>query len=228
MHDQLKIGVSSCLLGEPVRYDGRSKRNGLVADRISRLFDFVPVCPEVEAGFSIPRPPVQLVADQETLRALGVRDPTLDVTESLKQFSTAKAEQLKELSGYIFKARSPSCGPDVLIHTMSGGEAGRGMGLFVCAMNDRYPLLPIIDEESIADSEQGGRFLLKALLYSQWQKMASCDRYVEQSPEIIPEIWHRWVAEIYSERCYFPLSPEELSGSVSKRSEIASLLRHLS
>ena len=220
MYDQLKIGVSSCLLGEPVRYDGRSKRNGLVADGVFRLFDFVPVCPEVEAGFSVPRSPVQLVGNPGTLRVLGVGDRTLDVTEGLEQFSTAKAEELNGLSGYIFKARSPSCGPDVPIHDMSGEKIGRSMGLFVRAMTDRYPLLPVIDEEGIADSDLGGRFLLKVLLYSRWQKMASCNHYVEQSSELFPETWHRWMAEIYSKRCYFPLSQEELSGREHKRSKI--------
>ncbi len=159
MGSRLKIGVSTCLLGEPVRYDGRGRRNDLVIEILSPRFELIPVCPEVEAGLGVPRPPVQLVGDPLWPRARGVEERWLDVTAELECFSAIRVKTFSHLSGFLFKARSPSCGLDVPIYDQDGRETGRGRGIFVRILKEHYPLLPVIDEEGFSDPGRRNRFL---------------------------------------------------------------------
>lgn len=101
------VGVSSCLLGERVRYDGRHKRDNVVTKILSRVFEFVPVCPEVSIGLGVPRAPIRLVGRVAAPRAIGVADASVDVTDKLASFGACMGRDLADLSGYIFKSRSP-------------------------------------------------------------------------------------------------------------------------
>src|SRR5688572_14898057 len=107
----LKIGISQCLLGAEVRYDGSHKRNSFVVDLLGQFFSWVPVCPEVESGMGVPREPVGLKASEEGTRMVGVESGT-DHTEALNRFTVNKIEDLEgvPLRGYILKSGSPSCG----------------------------------------------------------------------------------------------------------------------
>ncbi len=157
---RLTIAVSSCLLGNRVRYDGRDKRNGWICDQLVRDFNLIPICPEADAGLSIPRPPVQLVGDPQRPRALGVEDASLDVTAILESFAAKRVAELSEISGFICKARSPSCGlGTVPVYDMAGEVVAEDHGIFMRMLRQRYPLLPIIDEQGIGDPERRRRFL---------------------------------------------------------------------
>jgi uncharacterized protein YbbK (DUF523 family) len=109
--EKIRIGVSGCLVGERVRYDGEDKRDAFIADTLGAAFELVPVCPEVAIGMGVPRPPIRLVGDPLHPRALGVDDPALDVTAPLTAYGRRMAVELDDIGAYIFKSRSPSCGP---------------------------------------------------------------------------------------------------------------------
>lgn len=148
-----RVGVSRCLLGDTVRYDGDSSANTTVIETLGELFELVPVCPEVEAGLSIPRPPVQLTGSIENPRLTGRDDSSLDVTDMLTTYCQQKPAALNNLCGYVFKSRSPSCGLNstpVFIDGECVSEDSRGV--FARALCEHYPDLPAIEE---ADLEHG-------------------------------------------------------------------------
>ncbi len=163
MHnDALKplVGISQCLLGDAVRYDGRSKANKIVLEQLSLLFDLVPVCPEVEAGLSIPRPPVQLTGSIENPKLIGRDDPSIDVTNIMQRYCDIKPAELKHLSGFIFKSRSPSCGLNsapVFINEQCVTETSRG--IFAKIMCTAYPDLAVIEDSELENKNLLHRFI---------------------------------------------------------------------
>ena len=107
---KIKVGISSCLLGESVRYDGGHKRDDYIIDTLTQHFDLIGVCPEVAIGLGVPRPPIQLVETRTGTSVLSVDDPTNDVTARLSRFASRTSVELSDVCGYIFKSGSPSCG----------------------------------------------------------------------------------------------------------------------
>ena len=149
MSDRPRVGVSACLLGERVRYDGGDKRDAWLVEVLGPRVEWVPVCPEVEAGLGTPREPMNLGRDgggRLVLVTDRVRD---DLTRRMSDYSTGRASELAaaHLDGYVLKAGSPSCGLDVPV----GHE--RGMGLFATALTARLEGLPIADERELADPQ---------------------------------------------------------------------------
>ena len=155
------VGVSACLLGHKVRYDGQTKPNSFVIDVLSNVFELDAICPEVEAGLGLPRPPVQLVSSGQGLRMLGVDNPLLDVTDQISEYSRLKVESLSHLSAYVFKARSPSCG----LHSPLLPE-GRSAGLFAKALRIRWPDLPVIEESGLEGMVDQQAFIRKVQAYA--------------------------------------------------------------
>ncbi|GMR01571.1 MAG: hypothetical protein BMS9Abin19_0970 [Gammaproteobacteria bacterium] len=165
------VGVSQCLLGDAVRYDGQSKPNQVVIKQFSQLFELVPVCPEVEAGLSIPRPPVQLTGDIKNPELIGRDDPAVDVTNIMQQYCDTKPAELKHLSGFIFKSRSPGCGLNstpIFINGQCVTETGRGV--FARAIRDNYPDLPVI-EDSDFDNALINDFIRSVKIYRRERAM---------------------------------------------------------
>ena len=154
------VGVSQCLLGAAVRYDGRSKFCAIVVDRLSQIFQFVPVCPEVESGLPIPRPPVQLTGSIEQPRLIGRDDPNIDITEIMQQYCDTEITRFDNLSGYIFKSRSPSCGLNstpVYIDGQCITENSRGM--FAKNLCEAYPKLAVIEDHELENKDLLDRFI---------------------------------------------------------------------
>jgi uncharacterized protein YbbK (DUF523 family) len=154
------VGVSQCLLGDAVRYDGASKSNQVVIEQLSSIFTFVPVCPEVEAGLSIPRPPVQLTGSVENPKLTGRDDPSIDVTAIMQSYCQTKPAELKDISGFIFKSRSPSCGLNttpVFIDDQCISETGTGV--FSKSLCRSYPDLPVIDDSELISQKQIDQFI---------------------------------------------------------------------
>ena len=154
------VGVSRCLLGDAVRYDGDSKANKIIIEQLSQLFELVPVCPEVEAGLSIPRPPVQLTGSIEAPRLTGRDDPSLDVTGIMQKYCSTKPAELNQLAGFTFKSRSPSCGLNstpVFINDSCVTETGRG--IFASSLCKAYPKLPIIEDIDLDDQNKLDKFI---------------------------------------------------------------------
>lgn len=159
-----RLGISQCLLGDRVRYDGASIADSVVLEKLAALFELVAICPEVEAGFGVPRPAVQLSGDLLEPRVTGRDDPTLDVTARLSEYTQARLAGLAELDGYVFKSRSPSCGLNstpVFVAGVCITEASRGV--FARAVCQRYPDLPVI-EDSALGSEQALQVFIDAVM----------------------------------------------------------------
>ncbi|WP_421621404.1 YbgA family protein [Alkalilimnicola ehrlichii] len=172
-HTKIPVGISSCLLGEPVRYDRGHKRSAFITDILAAYFDFRPVCPEVAIGLGVPRPPIRLAGDPERPRAVGVRDPRVDVTAPLRAYGERMAGELDYISGYIFKSKSPSCG---LFRVKVYGESGRapsatGRGLYAQAITEANPLLPVEEEGRLNDPVLRENFIGRVYAYHRWQTL---------------------------------------------------------
>lgn len=145
------VGVSQCLLGDAVRYDGQSKSNAIVIEKFSALFTLVPVCPEVEAGLSIPRPPVQLTVSIKNPKLTGRDDPTIDITDIMQQYCKTKSLKLNHLSGFIFKSRSPSCGlHSTPVFIKNKIATKNSQGIFARTVTTHTPALPVIEESNFS------------------------------------------------------------------------------
>ncbi len=158
------VGISQCLLGDAVRYDGKAKPNQTVLTHLSKIFHLIPVCPEVEAGLGIPRPPVQLTGDTENPELIGRDDPSINITRIMQVYCETRPAELSHLDGFIFKSRSPSCGLNstpVFINRRCISETASGM--FARALCRRYPKLSVIDENDLNNQEQLNNFLNKVL-----------------------------------------------------------------
>lgn len=149
----LRVGISSCLVGQKVRFDGQHKRDPLATDLLARYFTFVPVCPEVEIGLGIPRETIRLERSGDSVRLVAPKSG-LDHTETMAAYSLRKAETLAkmDLCGYILKKDSPSCGMErVKVYSGPGAPAKNGRGLFAMALMGRLPLLPVEEEGRLQD-----------------------------------------------------------------------------
>lgn len=173
--EKVPVGISSCLLGEAVRHDGGHKRNDDILATLGRCFDLQPCCPEVAIGMGVPRPPVRLVRTAEGVRARGVRDPTLDVTDALEACARDRRDWHAGLCGYIFKKDSPSCGvTGVRIHP-EGSEVPEpeGTGLYAARLVADFPLLPVEDEGRLADPALRENFVRRVHMLWRWQQMVA-------------------------------------------------------
>ncbi len=153
MSDRITIGVSHCLLGERVRYDGQHKRDSFVVDTLGKYVEFVPVCPEVECGLPVPREAMRLVGTVEEPRLMTQRTG-IDHTDRMLNWARTRLDGLADegLCGFIFKAKSPSSGMErVKVYNGHGGMSGRAPGLFAREFMARFPLLPVEEEGRLCD-----------------------------------------------------------------------------
>jgi len=148
--EKICIGVSRCLLGDAVRYDGQSKPSAIAIEQLAEQFELIPICPEVEAGLSIPRPPVQLRGRIDSLRLIGRDDPKLEITGLMHDYCEQKLPKLEQLAGFIAKSRSPSCGYNSTPVFTDNGEATSLLtsGIFTQSLVE-HRLLPIIEETQL-------------------------------------------------------------------------------
>lgn len=169
MNNCIRVGISSCLLGNEVRYDGRHSRNDAIIKSMSSLFELIPFCPEVAIGLSIPRPPINLVNVDGVIRVRGVDDPTHDVTEALTNYAGSLSGQLNMLSGYIFKSRSPSCGlADVNVYDSKTNQlVTTSAGKYATTIMLQHPQLPVVDERALFDENSCDTFIKRVLAYSE-------------------------------------------------------------
>ncbi len=171
MNDKIKVGVSSCLLGNKVRYDGGHKHDRYITDILGSYFDFVAVCPEVECGLSIPRETMRLVGDLEKPRLVTSRTG-IDHTQKMLDFCNRRVKELEQenLCGFIFKKDSPSSGLHrVKVFGKSGQSQKKGRGLFAAALVENFPLLPVEEEGRLHDAPLRENFIENVFCYKRWQ-----------------------------------------------------------
>lgn len=152
------IGVSSCLLGNRVRYDGSDRLSHLVTSQLGQLFELTAFCPEMEIGLGVPREPIHLVRTSEGVRC---QRGELDFTQRLTALADERQNWLNSLDGYVFKARSPSCGIASTKIDGAAGEANYGWGIFAARVAELYPQLALIEDTSLEDRSQYDSFVQK-------------------------------------------------------------------
>jgi uncharacterized protein YbgA (DUF1722 family)/uncharacterized protein YbbK (DUF523 family) len=171
---RIRIGISSCLLGEQVRFDGNHKHDHYLSGTLGAVFEFVPVCPEVAIGMGVPRPTIHLVGTPEAPHLVGVKTADLDVTDKMINYGQRTARKLGDLSGYIFKSKSPSCGMErVKLYDGKGGGSKQGVGLYAREIMHAHPLLPVEEEGRLGDPLLRDNFLERVFTYHRWQELTA-------------------------------------------------------
>ncbi|MDH5649019.1 MAG: DUF523 and DUF1722 domain-containing protein [Gammaproteobacteria bacterium] len=166
---EIKIGISSCLLGQRVRYDGGHKQHSYIENTLGRFFEFVPFCPEMEIGMGVPREPVRLVRDGESLRCIGVRNPELDVTEKLTACADGQRSWHETLCGYILKKDSPSCGMERVKVYRNDQPERNGSGLYASGLMSNFPDLPVEEEGRLGDPLLRENFIRRVFVLYRWK-----------------------------------------------------------
>ena len=171
MTERLRLGISTCLLGENVRYDGGHKRNRFLIETLGAYVDWMPVCPEVEMGLSTPRPPIRLErADGGGVR-LVMPSTDEDLTARMNQFTINRIEAIRgqRISGYVLKSGSPSCCMErVRVYDANGVPARDGVGLFAEVLMREMPQLPVEEEGRLNDALLRENFISRIFARSRW------------------------------------------------------------
>lgn len=168
---KIPIGISSCLLGQPVRYDGGHKSDAYIIGTLSQYFEFQAFCPEVAIGMGVPRPTIQLVKVNNQVRGVGTKNPDLDVTRPLQDYAHAQLSAQSELCGYILKKDSPSCGMERVKVYVSGQPQKTGVGLYAEVLMVNNPLLPVEEEGRLGDSRLRENFIQRVFVLHRWQQL---------------------------------------------------------
>ena len=168
----IRIGVSSCLLGNEVRFDGGHKHDRYITGTLGNYFIFVPVCPEVECGLSIPREAMRLVGDPESPR-LVTNKTGIDHTDRMTRWALNRVHELahENLCGFIFKSKSPSSGMErVKVYDSNNVPRAIGVGLFARIFKEHFPLLPVEEEGRLHDMTLRENFIESVFVYQRWRE----------------------------------------------------------
>ncbi|MFH1279032.1 MAG: DUF523 and DUF1722 domain-containing protein [Candidatus Eisenbacteria bacterium] len=168
--ERLRIGISSCLLGQQVRFDGGHKRDRFLTDILGGYAEWVPVCPEVDIGLGTPRESIRIVRAGGKDRLVGGKSGA-DHTEKMTAYSKVQAGELagRGLHGYVLKKDSPSCGMErVRVYDENGVPAKEGAGFFARALMERLPLLPVEEEGRLRDPRLRENFITRVFAYARW------------------------------------------------------------
>lgn len=172
VNETVKIGISSCLLGENVRYDGGHKLDRFLRDTLGHYVEYVPVCPEVECGLPTPRESMRLVGDPQNPKLVTSRSGN-DMTARMLRWAKQRVKELESenLSGFIFKANSPSSGMErVKVYDAKGVPHKSGVGLFARAFMEHFPLLPTEEEGRLHDAAIRENFIERIFTLKRWRK----------------------------------------------------------
>lgn len=178
---KLKIGVSACLMGDEVRFDSGHKKNNFIVSSLKDYFDFEKVCPEMGAGFGVPRPAMQLRKKNQQVELVVSKNPDQVVTEQLVNFTDSVMPSLEDLDGFIFKKGSPSCGVfrvPVVINDQ-GHKDRNETGLFAKAFMQKYPLIPVEEEGRLNDATLCENFFERVYAYKRWKAIENADENVQ-------------------------------------------------
>ena len=173
----IRVGISACLMGQPVRFNGSHKRSRFCTDVLNQYFEFVPVCPEMAIGLGTPRQPIRLVSDtanSEDIRAVGTDSPHLDVTIPLQQYAEQQATQLTDLCGFILMQKSPSCGLFGVKRYLSNGHPeGTTQGIFAREFQRHHPILPMEEAGRLNDAALRENFMVRVFALHDWYSFRS-------------------------------------------------------
>jgi uncharacterized protein YbgA (DUF1722 family)/uncharacterized protein YbbK (DUF523 family) len=171
--DRIRLGISTCLLGEKVRYDGGHKHDPWLTGTLGKFVEYVPVCPEVEMGLSIPREALRQVGDPQQPRLVTSRS-AIDYTERMQAWARRRVAELERegLCGFIFKSKSPSSGMErVKVYDEHGMARKSGVGLFARAFMEHFPLLPVEDEGRLHDPKLRENFIERLFVFQRFRQV---------------------------------------------------------
>ncbi|MEF1299687.1 DUF523 domain-containing protein, partial [Vibrio parahaemolyticus] len=153
MESSIKVGISSCVLGERVRFDSGHKVSNFVTKELSNYFDFVSVCPEVGVGMPVPRPTIRLISNEERIALVETKNPDNDHTDNMLTYSANKVDELQneQLCGYIVCAKSPTCGMERVKVYSKNNAAKEGVGLYTKTLMEKMPWLPVEEDGRLND-----------------------------------------------------------------------------
>ena len=173
MKQTIKLGISSCLLGERVRWNGDHKLDRFLTDTLGKFVEYVPVCPEVECGFGIPREPFRLVGNPNSPRLVTSRTKQ-DYTDRMNRWARKRVIELEkeDLCGFIFKSRSPSSGMErVKVYSEKGIPVKKGVGMFARAFMEHFPLLPVEEDGRLHDLKLRENFIERIFAFKRWREI---------------------------------------------------------
>lgn len=171
MPERLKIGISSCLLGHAVRFDGGHKHHSYITSTLGQYFDFIPFCPEAEIGLGIPREPIRLQLKDGQVHCVGTRTTSLDVTERLRDCADQQRAWQSDLCGYIFKKDSPSCGMERVRLYRDNMPERVGHGIYAARCMENFPNLPVEEEGRLGDPKLRENFIQRVYVLSRWNAL---------------------------------------------------------
>jgi uncharacterized protein YbgA (DUF1722 family)/uncharacterized protein YbbK (DUF523 family) len=171
--EKIKLGISACLLGENVRYDGGHKLDRFLTDTLGQYVEYLPLCPEVECGLPVPRESMHLEGDPDSPRLVTIRSKQ-DMTDRMVKWTQKRVAQLEkeDLCGFIFKSDSPSSGMErIRVYNEKGMPVRKGVGIFAKIFMDRFPLLPVEDEGRLHDPELREDFIERIFALKRWREV---------------------------------------------------------
>ncbi len=175
MEDKIRLGVSSCLLGKRVRYDGGHQHDRFLTDTLGKYVEYVPVCPEVECGLPVPREAMRLVGNAEAPR-LVTRKTGKDYTDQMKSWASQRLQELagEDLDGFVFKRMSPSSGmARVKVYSGTGMAVNNGVGIFAGAFMQRFPHLPVEEDGRLNDPGLRENFIQRIFVHRRWRELVA-------------------------------------------------------
>ena len=169
MKKKLKIGISACVMGEPVRFDRGHKKSGFCMEQLAEFAEFRPVCPEMAIGLPVPRPTIRQIV-KDNIITVSRPDGSGDVTEALKAFGAKAAQGYQDLAGFVFCAKSPSCGMErvKVYHHHGKGSESTGVGVFAEQVMKANPLLPCEENGRLNDPIIRENFTTRIFTYQKW------------------------------------------------------------
>ncbi len=172
MQEKIRLGISSCLLGNPVRWNAGHKLDKYLVNTLGQFVEYVPVCPEVEAGFGVPRESLRLVGDPQNPRLITFKTKT-DRTHQMRRWAKKRVKELEkeDLCGFIFKSDSPSSGMiRVKVYTEKGMPAKKGVGMFARAYMDHFPEIPVEDDGRLNNPAIRENFIERVFSLKRWRE----------------------------------------------------------
>lgn len=170
-HRKITLGVSSCLIGEKVRFDGGHKQNRYILDTLGQYFSFRPFCPEMAIGLGVPRQTIRLVDMAGSTEAIGNKNAELNVTQALIQISHDQKSWQQKVFGYIVKKDSPSCGMERVKVYHKDQPQRSGIGLYTETLMQNFPALPVEEEGRLGDPVLRESFVKRVFIYKRWHEM---------------------------------------------------------
>lgn len=169
---KIPVGISSCLLGERVRYDGGHKANALIGEVLGEYLEFHKFCPELEIGLGVPRKPIQLTRQNSgEIRCRAIDDSTKDYTNALTRCADAQQHWHEKLCGYILKNNSPSCGMQQVKVWEGDSWVREGVGVYAAQLMKNFPCIPIEEEGRLQDSKLRENFMQRVFLLRAWHHL---------------------------------------------------------